>query len=125
MGVFHDDDHRSLQFGQHRSEDNAAPRGGQDVAERAADLRRDVVQRPQRTRRKQRVAAAPQDPHAGAMAAHEILDQRRLADARLAPDQHNATFATDGVLERHLEVAQCSVAVEEVHSGRRGGRASS
>jgi hypothetical protein len=43
----------------------------------------DVEQRPERTRRVQRVARAPQD----APALDERADQRGLADARLAADQ--------------------------------------
>ena len=102
MDVF-DDDYAwsTLQFGQRRAEEHVASgRRGQHVLERATDLLGNIVKWPERARRQQRVAAAPQDAKPGRLLAHEMVDQGGLADARLASHQGNATFAALGRIER-------------------------
>jgi hypothetical protein len=73
----------------------------------------DVEQRAERSRRAQRLAGAPQHAHAGGVA--EAPEQRRLADARLAGDEHEPARAAreQAVEERERLVAlqQRSLAV--------------
>ena len=72
----------------------------------AADLAGDVVQGRERARGEQAVAGAP-DPGRVGQRVLELLDQRRLADAGLAGDQHEAARARaslGGVLEQRPEL---------------------
>jgi hypothetical protein len=59
----------------------------EELVEPAAERGGDVGQRAQRPRGGQRVTGAPQDPGSLPMPDRELVDQRGLADARLATDQ--------------------------------------
>jgi hypothetical protein len=61
----------------------------QQSGELAFRLLRDLEQWAQRTGREQRLAGAPEQ--AGRRAVAELTDQRRLADARFTPHEHDAS----------------------------------
>src|SRR6185295_8921252 len=79
------------------------------AAQRRPGLAGDIVERAERPRRRQRLARAPEDA-AAAERAREALEERRLADPRLAADEDGAAFAArcrvgGGVQRREQAVA--------------------
>jgi hypothetical protein len=97
-----DDEHRGGRQLREGRRQRALPRARLDRREhRASDVARHVAQRTHRARRDQRIARPPQDaPRAQrrARGPHE----RRLADARLADDDHDPTRG-GGLLDRRRE----------------------
>jgi hypothetical protein len=87
--------------------------GGQRVGELAARLPGDVVDRPQRTRREQRVAGAPQE--ARAAGARDALCQRGLADPGLAGDQHDAAVAGPRLCQHLLKRPDGGITLQQLH----------
>src|SRR5690606_34100306 len=77
------------------------------------DGARHVVQRPERPRREQGLAAAPGDIEAAARAPLELLEQRGLADPGLAADQGDGAAAGSGALGQRLQLIEEFVALEE------------
>jgi hypothetical protein len=62
-------------------------------------LLRDIHERPERARRKERIASAPKDSHRRTLLGAELLDERCFADTRLASEENQATttFSEDDV----------------------------
>jgi hypothetical protein len=91
--------------------------GSEHLRNPAAQLDGGVVQRAERPRRPQWIAGAPGD---GGVAAVEAVDegphQRRLADARLAADQHERAGARAGAPPAVGGGAQLGVALEQLHA---------
>ena len=85
-----------------------------DVREGRAALERDVHERPQRTRCVQTVARPPQDAGRVGTVAAELLNERRLADARLAGDEREPARALADVIERGGERLQLRGALEQI-----------
>src|SRR3954454_24548199 len=61
---------------------------GYQILERAARRLSDVDERPQWTRREERITRTPKDPCRAGLLLAETLDERRLANARFAGHQH-------------------------------------
>ena len=98
------------------------------AVERAGELAacelRDVEQRSERTRREERVAASPQDTGRAAGRFTEPPQQRRLPDARLAADEHEAPARTtphrpQALLEHRELAAAFQQLARSVHGFRR------
>jgi hypothetical protein len=93
VGVL-DHDHRPRRLGQlvqeGREDGLPLPPRGEQVGQPAARLPGDVVQRPQRAGRQQRVAGPQQEPGVRRPPLGEPPNQRRLADAGLAREQDDA-----------------------------------
>ena len=114
-----DDEHgagRRGEFVAERGEDLLAVAGSERIAEPRSDERRQVAQRPERARRRQRVTGP--DEHAApdrrplAKGAHEA----GLPDARLAVDQQHATASLDRCPHRVVELGEFGIALEQPHS---------
>ena len=86
----HQDRRRTrLQLSHQRRGDLERPRARLDeLLELAAGGRGDVDERPERPRREQSVARAPEEPGAGRRVVAEAPQQRGLADAGLPADEH-------------------------------------
>jgi hypothetical protein len=87
---------------------------GEQLGQPAAGLPGDVVQRPQRPRREQRVAGPQQEPGLRRAPLGEPPDQHRLADAGLARHQDDAT-AHGRVGQGAAQLVQQRGALEQVH----------
>lgn len=106
----------TLQLVQESAEDREPVGGGShQLQQRALYLKRDVVQRTQRLRREQRVAAAKQRARLGALRREEILDQAGLADPGLAVHERDTTLAGSCLTQRFGESPQCGVALQQLH----------
>jgi len=84
-------------------------RGLQQTPNLAAERTGDVDQRRQRLRRRERVAGADQHPHAAVNtwgSLGEAADDRRLADARLSPEQHQPTAPRHRLAQEPREAAE-------------------
>jgi hypothetical protein len=90
-----------------------APRGEQ-AGQPAAGLPGDVVQRPQRPGREQRVAGPQQDPGVRRPLLAEPPDQRRLTDAGLAREQDDAAAVRRGG-QHAAQLVQQPGTFEQVH----------
>ena len=105
---------RARQLVEHGAEDRRpVVRPRQQRAQRRTGLAGDVVQRPERPRRRQRLAAAPEDA-ARAEAGAERFQQAGLADAGLAAHQHRAAAALGGGARAGSERDQRVVALEQL-----------
>jgi hypothetical protein len=93
--------------------------GGQEGGQPAAGLAPQVVQRPKRPGREQRVAGPEQEPGVGRMALGEPPDQRRLAHAGLAGHQDD-TAAGGRRAQGGAQLIQQRSALEQVHLLRDG-----
>ena len=84
-----------------------------EVLELSADGFGDVEEGPERTRSEQRVARAPEQPRAGGGVVTEASEESSLADAGLAPDEHEtSTHPLPHVRERGGERRQLVLAFE-------------
>jgi len=71
-----------------------------------------ALYRPERARRQQRVACAPEK--AGPRrAAGDVAPQRGLPDPRLARDEHDPSFAATGLRERRVERSGGRLSLED------------
>src|SRR6185312_15621430 len=116
MHVFeHDQRLFALEFVQRCGEDLVAVRAGIDGRQQCAfGLPRDVVQRPEGPWRKERIACAPQYPRP-ALLLGEFLNQRGLADARLARHEDDTAAAPGNGLEPFREIRKTSFTLEQFH----------
>jgi hypothetical protein len=120
VGVLHHHHHHRgpaslVQLVQERGE-HGLPRvpGGEQPGQPAAGLAGDVVQRPQRPGREQRVTGPQQEPGIRRVPLGEPPYQRRLADAGLARHQHDA--AAGRRRGQHAgQLAQHRGALQQVH----------
>src|SRR5689334_10132739 len=81
----------TLEFIEHRREDALATRArGECSEQRAADLTAHIAQRPERLRCRERIACTPERTRLRAAQTNELAHECRLADARLAGDEHDA-----------------------------------
>ena len=90
------------------------PRPLGPLVDLAAEGGREIDERAERARRAQGVAAAPErrrDPVPGG----ELGEQRGLADAGLALDEHEPPVTTARVAEPALEIGQRRRPIEEAH----------
>ncbi len=74
----------------------------------------DVVHGAERARREQRLARSPHDADLVLVARGERSDERRLADARLTADEHDAAGAEARALEVRVELGARLVSLEQV-----------
>jgi hypothetical protein len=116
--VFDHQDRRSgsLQLTRERSKDFVRPRPTFDERfELPTGRVRDVEQRPQWTWCEQSVARTPQDARRSERPFAEMSQERRLANARLAADEHEASFPLPLDVRQQLsEDRQLTVALEEI-----------
>ena len=92
------------------------------LQQRAAELVRQVEQRPERARREQAVAHAPRPAGLRQLLA-QPLDKRRLAHARLAAEQDQPSLARGGLRRVFGQQRQRRIPFEQRRGGVRGGRA--
>jgi hypothetical protein len=104
---------RLVQLIQERSEQVLPwPPRGQQLGQPAARLPGDVVQRPQRPGREQRVTSAEEEPSIRPMPLGEPLDQCRLADAGLANHQGDEAAGCrpgEYAIQRRVKASQLSL----------------
>jgi hypothetical protein len=86
------------------------------LVEPAAERGGDVGQRAQRSRGGQRVTGAPWDPGGLPVPKGELLDQRRLADACLTPDQDQSPATGPSLREPTAEGVERRFPLEERHA---------
>ena len=119
MHVFHDQHDRLAGTLEHidRSCENPLAVGAlrHRLEQRTAHLATDIGERPERLRRGQRIARAPQHAYGIATPAYELADHRGLADAGLAGDQHHATFAGRAYLVPACQLCELLIAFEQQH----------
>jgi hypothetical protein len=89
--------------------------GRQQPGQPAAGLASEVVQRPQRPRREQRVTGPDQEPGVPRVPLREPPDKGRLADPGLTG--HQDDLAAGG--QRAGQLVQEGATLEEVHTRRR------
>ena len=73
------------------------------------------MHRPEWARRGERIAHAVQHAHSAGVSRHEVLDEARLAHARLARDRRDAAGARDSVTQELVQLRQDRFALEDVH----------
>jgi hypothetical protein len=88
----------------------------EQLVEPTANCGGDVGQRPQRPWGGQRVTGAPQDPGSLPVPEGELVDQRRLADAGLTPDQDQSPASGPSLREPTAEVLERRFSLEEWHA---------
>jgi hypothetical protein len=118
--VLEDDDRRCRrprQLVEHGGEERGAiARPRQRAAQRGAGRAGDVVERPERPRRRQRFARAPEHA-AAAEPGGEALEQRRLADPRLAADEDGAAVTARRGIGSVAERREQRLALEQLARG--------
>ena len=95
--------------------DEAAHEAITVVARGNVEFCRDLEERAERAWSDQRVAAPEADPATSADTSRERGDERRLADARLASDEHHSTVTRLRVPEPLAQQAELVVALEQLH----------
>jgi hypothetical protein len=110
---------RAPQLAQEGGEDPLALRAAlHQRPERAPGVVGDVEQRAERPGGEQRVARPPEDAGGRSIALGELrepLNQRRLADPRLAGDESDGPIPASDAAQRRQELVEKAVALEKVH----------
>src|SRR5262245_21163308 len=115
-----DDGNRRLAPALHLVEDGGEDRGARgfffkEREQTSLSLLRDVVDRPEGTRRQQRVARPPEDARLRLVRLGEALDERGLPDSRLAADEHETTIAGGDDVEQAFQFMEEVFALEQFH----------
>src|SRR5262249_10084357 len=106
----------TLQFIQASGEEGSTLRIRiEEVEQLTVCLQRDVVQRAERTRRKQGITCAPQHARRMTLCLREARHERGLANARLAAHQNDAPAAACGFLQRVIQYFQNRCAFDQDH----------
>jgi hypothetical protein len=111
VNVFHHEERRHPpDRGQDGGKEPLARRVGLD-----AELRGDVVQRTEGSRREERLASCSDHPDAVGHAARQLVQQRGLADPRLADDGHDATAVSQRGVDGRRQLRQGLLALQQGH----------
>ena len=116
--VFEHDQRRRplLQLIERRREDRVAAGLRADGDQQLAlSLACDVVQRRERPRCEQRIACSPEHARRDALLAGELLQQRRLADARFAMHEGDTAALLHRARQPIVEIGETLFAFEELH----------
>jgi hypothetical protein len=89
---------------------------GQQPLHFRPQLAGDLEEGPEGTGRRQGVAGDDRDPRRGRRLRHEALDQRGLADPRLAAEEHQAAVARGGPPQELAEFVQVGGSLEQLHA---------
>ena len=111
VGVLDDEQHRSVRAdaGDEIAEQRVAVRGRHHVKGAGG-----VDERPEGSWGSESIAAPERDAHIGVDAVGEMLDQRCLADPRLAADEHDPTAAARRRDQCRVESFELVVALEHL-----------